>query len=193
MVHVVGAKTGAHQLLEQISLFVTALGATKACQGLGSMLIPDLAQAACGAIHRLLPSGLAEIPVDLLGKDDIHGLGRPLAPDEGFGQAVFVMDIVKSIPALDTQATMVGRTIAAIDIEDGSVLDVEGEQTADPTVRTGRLNSLVRFDEADVISRHKRTGRTGLDALAAGHAGADPHGIPEIKNDLGMGAAEGIT
>src|SRR5207237_10903610 len=99
------------------------------------MPIPDLAQAAGGPLQRLLPAGLPEIPVDLLGKDELRGLGRPLAPEQGFSQAVRVMDIVKSIPALDTQAAVVGRTVAAIDIEDGSVLDIEAQKTADPTVR----------------------------------------------------------
>ena len=32
-----------------------------------------------------------------------------------------------------------------------------------------------------------------MNALAASHAGADPHGISEIKNDLGMGTAEGVA
>jgi hypothetical protein len=103
------------------------------------MPIPDLAQAAGGPVQRLLPAGLPEIPVDLLGKDDLGGLGRPLAPDQGFSQAVWVMDIVKSIPALDTQAAVVGRTVAAIDIS--MVVSLTLKVRRQPTPQYGQVDA----------------------------------------------------
>ena len=63
MVHVVGAEAGAHQLLEQVSLFVAALGAAEPGQGLRPLRVTNGAQAGSRQVQGLLPGRLAEITV----------------------------------------------------------------------------------------------------------------------------------
>src|SRR3546814_11336747 len=41
------------------------------------------------------------------------------------------------------------------------------------------------------VRLHQRAGRTGLHALAAGHAGRLPHRVVEVEDHLGAVAAEG--
>ena len=61
VIDVVGAEAGAHQLLEQIGLFVRALGRAEAGERLRAVAVADFLQAAGGAVERLLPGRLAEM------------------------------------------------------------------------------------------------------------------------------------
>ena len=56
MVDVVGAETGAHQLLEQIGLLVRALGRTEAGERLDALLVADFARAPWRRYRAPLPS-----------------------------------------------------------------------------------------------------------------------------------------
>ncbi len=55
VVHVVAAKAGAHQLLEQIGFFVAAFCRAKTGQGFGAMGVAQLDQTACRDVQRLVP------------------------------------------------------------------------------------------------------------------------------------------
>ena len=61
VIDIVGAEAGAHQLLEQIGLFVRALGRAEAGQRLDALLVADLHEALGGDIERLFPGRLAEM------------------------------------------------------------------------------------------------------------------------------------
>ena len=61
MVHMVGAETGAHQLLEQPGFFVGALGAAEAGERIRSVLCFKLGQSVCRKIQRLFPAGLSKM------------------------------------------------------------------------------------------------------------------------------------
>jgi hypothetical protein len=54
VVHVVAAKTGTHELLEQVSLFVTALGAAEAGKGLFAVGVAQALELAGGQFERFL-------------------------------------------------------------------------------------------------------------------------------------------
>ena len=60
MIDIVGAKTSAHQLLEQVGFFIAALGRTKAGQAGATQLTFDLVKPATGKFHRLFPAGFTE-------------------------------------------------------------------------------------------------------------------------------------
>jgi len=60
VVHVVAAKAGAHQLLEQVGLFVAALGRAETGQGLEAELLFECAQRLGGGIQRLFPARFAK-------------------------------------------------------------------------------------------------------------------------------------
>ena len=61
VIDIVGAEAGAHQLLEQISLFVRAFGRAEAGQPLRAVAVADLLQARGGAVERLVPGRFAEM------------------------------------------------------------------------------------------------------------------------------------
>ena len=59
VVDIVGSKTLAHQLLEQVGLFIRALGRSKAGQRLTAARVEELIQAAGRAFKRFIPCGYA--------------------------------------------------------------------------------------------------------------------------------------
>ena len=99
--------------------------------------------------------------------------------------------VVEAVAALDAQAPVVGRAVAAFDEEDLVVLDVVGQLAADAAVRAERLDLLVGHRERDVARRHQRAGRAGLHAFAAGDAGRVAHRVVHVEDDLRVVAAEG--
>ena len=60
MIHVVAAKAGAYQLLEQIRFFVAAFGRAKTGQRFGAMCITQAFEPTGGQRHGFFPSGFAE-------------------------------------------------------------------------------------------------------------------------------------
>ena len=61
VIDVVGAEAGAHQLLEQVGLFVRALGRAETGQRLRAVAVADFLQAGRGAVERLVPGRFAEM------------------------------------------------------------------------------------------------------------------------------------
>ncbi len=55
MIDIVGPKTGAHQLLEQVRLFVRALGGAESGQRLDALLITDFDETLGRDIERFFP------------------------------------------------------------------------------------------------------------------------------------------
>src|SRR5438477_27671 len=61
VIDVVGAEAGAHQLLEQVGLFVRSLGRTETGQRLDALFITDLDESPGGDVERFFPGGFAEM------------------------------------------------------------------------------------------------------------------------------------
>ena len=56
--------------------------------------------------------------------------------NQRFGKPLRAVGVVKTKPALDTQAAVVGRAVAPVNADDLVVLDVIGQEAADTTKRT---------------------------------------------------------
>ena len=87
-----------------------------------------------------------------------------------------MMDVVETEAALDAEAVVIGRAVAAFGIDHLFVLDLIGDLTADAAERAERIDLLVRIGDAGLVviehhRGHQRPGRTGLHAFAAGDAG----------------------
>src|SRR6185312_4867480 len=97
--------------------------------------------------------------------------------------------------ALDAEAVLVRRAVAAGDGNELVVLDLVGELAADAAIRAHRVHLAVGELVAHLVvveqcRRHQRAGRAGLHAFAAGDAGRLSHRIVEIEHDLlGVAAA----
>ena len=112
------------------------------------------------------------------------------------GQAMRMMDVIKAKASLDAEPVVVGRTVAALGVDDLLVLDLIGDLAADPAERAQRIHLLVGIDASGLVlveqrRGHQRTGRAGLHAFAAGDAGRFPHRIVEVEHDLGIVVAIG--
>src|SRR6202012_3782402 len=109
---------------------------------------------------------------------------------------VRVADIVVAEAALDAEALMIGRAVAAVHVEDLVVLDLVGELTADAAERAEAVDLAVGPFGANLLlvqhgRRHQGAGRAGLDAFAASNAGALAHQIVEIEDDLRVATTAG--
>ena len=192
MVDVVAAETGANQLLEQISLFIAALGRTEAGQRTLAMLVTDVPELAACELERFFPTRFAENVEHMLGVHrEIAGLRHILAPDQRHRQPMRMVGVIEAVAALDAKPCMVGRAVAPVDEEDLVVLDVIGQLAADAAERAERIHLFVRDDQRDFACRHQGTRRTGLHAFAAGHASRSAHRVVHVEDDLGLIAAEG--
>ena len=127
MVDVIGAETGADQLLEQVGFLVAALGRAEASQRVLAFLGNNLLEAIGGEIERLFPARFPE-GGEWIGRIDrvVGRLGGVGPADQRLGQPVLVARIVEAVAAFDAQAAMVGRTVATDDLDDVVVLDVVG-------------------------------------------------------------------
>ena len=190
VIDVVGAEAGAHQLLEQIGLFVRSLGRTETGQRLDPLLIADLEESLGGDVECLLPGGFAEMRERVGRIDLIVGILLHIRqPHKRLGQAIGMVNIVEAEAALDAEPVVIGRAVAALGIDHLVVLDLVGDLAADAAIRAQRIDFLVRIGDACLLviehhSRHQRAGRTGLHAFAASDAGRFPHRIVEIEHDL---------
>src|SRR5581483_4409527 len=197
VVDIVGAEAGAHQLLEQVGLFVRALGRAEAGERLGAVAVADGLEAGGGAVERLLPGGLAEMR-PRIGRVDklVRHLGHAVLADHRLQQALRIADIVEAEAAFDAEPVLVGRAVLAGDVEQLVVLDVIGELAADAAIGADRVDGAVGKFGAHIVlvdqrRRHQRAGRTGLHAFAAGDTGRGAHRIVEVEHDLLAVAAAG--
>ena len=138
MVHVVGAEAGAHQLLEQVGLFVAALGAAEPGQCLRSPRVANGAQAGSRHVQGFFPGRLAEIAVQRPGRDNLRGLGCSRFPDKRPRQAGRVVYVIEAVAPLDAQAALVGGAVTAFDVLDVVVFYVERQQAAHAAIRDRR-------------------------------------------------------
>src|SRR5262249_35920903 len=141
MIDIVGAKAGAHQLLEQISLFVRALGRTKARQRFRTMLVADDLQPVGGVGKRLLPGRRTKMGPGI-GRIDlfVRTLGNTLLTDHRLLEPLGIVHVVEAETSLDAQAILVGRAILAADEKQLVILDMVGELAADAAVRTDAVD-----------------------------------------------------
>ena len=118
VVDIVGAEAGAHQLLEQIGLFVRALGRAEAGQRARAVAVADFLQAGSGALHRLFPGGFAEMR-ERVGRIDqiVGGFADAVLAHQRLHQALRIADIVEAEAAFDAEPVLVGRAVAADDVQ----------------------------------------------------------------------------
>ncbi len=142
VVHVVAAKAGAHQLLEQVGLFVAALGRAKARQRLGAVRVAQAFERASGQVQRLVPGRFAEgiAPVGTVGP---HLLGHTGFADQRHREAVGMVRVVKAKPALHAQAAVVGGAVAAFHADDLFIAHVVGDEAAHTAERADRIDFAV--------------------------------------------------
>src|SRR5262249_33160706 len=119
-----------------------------------------------------------------------------IAADERPLQAIGMVHIVEPEPALDAKPVGVGWAIAAIDVEDLLVLDVDLGLAADAAVGAQRVDRarLVVDAPAGTIKQallHQRAGWAHLHALTTGNAGRAAHAFVEVEHHLGTVAAVG--
>ena len=187
MVHVVAAKTSAHQLLEQVGFFVAALGRAEAGERLGAVLLAQSVQGPSGQIQCFVPGRFAEdfAPV-CLPIDQAQVLGHALFADQWFRDAVWAVDVIHAKTTLDAQAAFVGRAFAAFDADDLFIFDLESHQAPHATERAHRIDFAVHLLRAHVALGHERARGTGLNTFAAAHAAAAAHRIGQVKHHLGV-------
>ena len=191
VIDVVAAEAGSHQLLEQVSLLVAALGRAEAGERFLAVPVANLPQLAAGRVERLFPCRFAEhVHHAVRVHREVAALRCVGTPDQRFRQSLRVVCVVEAIAALDAQSLVVGRAVSSFDVEDPVVLDVVGELTTDAAKRTHGAHLLVGYGERNVASRHQRTGRARLDAFAAGHAGRCAHRVVHVEHDLHVVAAK---
>ena len=85
-----------------------------------------LDKAVCRHIQRFFPAGFAEMRQRIC-RINIQALcWRIITPDQWLGQAVIMMNIVKTEPTLDTKPVFVGWAIHPFDIFDFIIFDFKG-------------------------------------------------------------------
>src|SRR6185312_7672246 len=116
---------------------------------------------------------------------------RGVDPDQRHCQPLRRGRVVPAVPALHAQPALRAGLRTAFRERDRVALpvDVVGQRAADPAVRADavdRVEPLPRLDR-DEVDRlvGQRAGRAGLDALAAGDAGAVAHRVVEVERDPG--------
>ena len=189
VVDVVAAKTGAHQFLKQISFFIAALGRTKSGQTLGPVLLAQAHQTLSRQIQSFVPSGGSENlgPTRRLAVE-VQRLGHTRFAHQGGGQAVWVVCVIETKTAFDTQALLVGGACTALHFDDALVFHMVGEQATHATKRTHRIDLAVHLLVAQLRLGAERAGGTGLHAFTTSHASAFAHGIGQVKHDARFSA-----
>src|SRR5437879_4520160 len=98
-------------------------------------------------------------------------------------------DIVEAETALYAEPVLIRRSVAAVDRNDLVILDLVGELAADTAIGADAVDFAVGCVGVDALGidlarGHQRAGRAGLDAFAAGDAGAVAHRVIEVEDDL---------
>jgi hypothetical protein len=136
VVDVVAAEAGAHQLLEQIGLFIAALGRAEAGQRVAAVRIANAGQLPAGQRQGLFPGGGAEIVAPVGAQAiELPALRPPGLAHQRLGQAIGTVHIVEAEPPFDAQAAQVGRAVAAFDALDALVMHVVSDLAADSAER----------------------------------------------------------
>ena len=156
------------------------------------MRVAQVAQGCARHCQRFVPGGFAEYLHDVVRiHHELTALRGARTANQRHGQALRMPRVIESVAALDAQARVVGRAVAALDVEDAVVLDMILELTAHAAVWTERFDGLIGHGHRHFARRHQSPGRAGLHALAAADAGGGTHGIVHVEHDLGVLAAEG--
>ena len=121
----------------------------------------------------------------------VGGLADAVLAHHRLRQALRIADVVEAEAALDAEPVLVGRPIAALDVQQLVVLDLVGELAADAAIGADAVNRAVgkvrRRAYIGLIHqrrRHQRASRAGLHAFAAGDAGRGTHRVVEVEHDL---------
>ena len=177
--------------MEQIGLFIGAFGRAEASNGVAAFVAKPR-QAVGGRIKRLVPARLAEMGLPIA-RVDIEALrGCIFAPDQRFGQAMRMVDIVEAEPAFDAETPFICGAIDALDIFHLAVFDLQRHLTSDTAEGANALDLFVEIRPvADLVfidnaRRHQRASGAGLHTFATCHAGALPHRVVEIKDRIAV-------
>src|SRR4051812_12186946 len=144
VIDIVGAEPGAHELLEQICLFIRAFGGAEAGERTGAVAITNLYEACGRALHRLVPGRRAEMRPWIGGVDEIiGGLADAVLANHGLRQALRIGDVVKAEAALDAEPILIRGAVAAGNIEELIVPDLVRELAANTAIRTDAVHRAV--------------------------------------------------
>ena len=178
-------KAGAHQLLEQVGLFVAALGRAEAGQRLRAVRVADAARSLPPASSSA-SSQVASRNTSITRSGSIVAsprLGTSARRISGTRQALRMVRVVEAVAALDAQAPVVRRAVAALDVEDLVVLDVVGQLAADAAVRADRFDLLVGDRSA--------TSRAGISA-PVGQACTHSPQATQVESPIGSSMSKTI-
>src|SRR5689334_6936942 len=104
VIDVVRTEAGPNQFLEKIGLFVRALGGAEAGQSSLAILIANVTKSLRSHVQRFFPCCLAEDLAPVIGIDhEVLVLGHAGLSDQRFGKAMFVLNVVESVTALDAK------------------------------------------------------------------------------------------
>src|SRR5450631_4123522 len=176
VIHVVASKAGAHELLEQIRLFVRSLGRTESGQRPRTVAIANLDEALGGALHRLFPRRGAKMrPWIGWVHQIVSGLTHTVLANHWLCQALRVADVIETEAALHAKPILICRTVLAADIGELVVLDVIGELAANTAIRTDAVDLAIWLAGINILHvhhgrRHQRAGRAGLHTFTARNA-----------------------
>ena len=170
VVDVVAAEPGADQLLEQVRLLVRPLRRAEPGQGPAAVARRGSARRPAAATS----SASSQVAVAEVGRrvgrvDPVVGvLGHAGLADQGGRQPVRVVDVVEPEPPLDAEPVVVGRAVAAVDVEDAVRLDLEGDLAADPAIGAEAVDLAVGLVGLAPVGRRgptrasgRRSGRPG--------------------------------
>jgi hypothetical protein len=126
VVDIVAAEPGAYELLEQIGLFVRALGRAETGQRPPAVPVANMSEPSSRAVERLVPARFAEMCRGV-GRVDIGVVFRDtLLTDQRLGQPIGMVGVVEAKTTLDAEPVVVGRPVLAFHRDDAVVLDLVG-------------------------------------------------------------------
>lgn len=171
VIHVVGAQLPAHELLEQVVLFVGGFGRRETRQRIAAIALAQGGEAFCNQLNGILPAG---------------GHQLAILADEWGGEALLALDKVKAEASLDAEQPLIDRRVAIpLHIADAvaRLIDVEGNAAAHSAVgadgidRREQLGAPLRL----VAGIHQGAGGADLYAGAALHAVGVAHCQPAVE------------
>ena len=191
VIHVVAAKAGAHQLLEQIGFLVAALGRAKSSQRFFAKGVAQLFESATRQRQRFVPRRFTEHVHHVIRiHHGVPAFGSIFAANKRLGKALRMVRVIETVAAFDAQAPVVGRAVAALNEQDFVVFDVVSELAADAAVGAHGVDLFVRYGQRRVTRGHQRSGGACLHTFAARHAGGACKRIVHVEHDLGGIAPE---
>src|SRR5689334_582495 len=95
VIDIVGAEAGAHQLLENVGLFVRAFCRAEAGQRAGAVTVTDFLQSPGGAVKRLFPGRRTEMRPWIARVNDLVGyLRHAVLADHWLCETIGIADVV---------------------------------------------------------------------------------------------------